>query len=264
MRDDLNTEQFEKELAAIDPIRRSQELMRSELPRRFYSDVSFVPADDGHFSIQLDGRGVKTPAGQALKLPNTVLAELICQEWKDQVDVIDPASMPLTRLANTTLDGISDNAAAVLGEIVSYCGNDLLFYRASSPAELVQRQQDRWDPLLGWMARDFSATFKVTKSVMFVQQPAESIDIFKRELQRHEDPFALAALHVMTTLTGSAILALAVAREQISLEQAWELAHLEEDWTIEHWGHDAEADQRRELRYTDMVAAHTVLKAMQP
>ncbi|TPW33132.1 ATPase [Martelella alba] len=263
MRDHLNTDNFERELAAIDPVRRSQELMRSELPRRFYNEASFVATGSGGFAIELDGRGVKTPAGHALQLPNAVLADLICREWKDQADVIDPATMPLTRLANTTLDGISDNAEAVFDEIVSYCGNDLLFYRVSSPTELVQRQKDRWDPLLNWMARSFSARFKLANSVMFVQQPAESIDSFRNALQQHAEPFTLASMHVMTTLTGSAILALAVAREEISLEQAWELAHLEEDWTIEHWGHDAEADQRRELRYIDMVTAYTVLKTMQ-
>ncbi len=52
---------------------------------------------------------------------------------------------------------------------------------------------------------------------------------------------ALTGLHVMTTLTGSALLALAHAKGRLSAEQAWAAAHIDEDWQIRQWGVDVEA-----------------------
>ena len=73
------------------------------------------------------------------------------------------------------------------------------------------------------------------------------------------DGFALAALHVITTLTGSVLLALAHARGRLTAEQAWAAAHVDEDWQISKWGEDAEAKARREGRWADMQAASRML-----
>ncbi len=75
------------------------------------------------------------------------------------------------------------------------------------------------------------------------------------------DAFSLAALHVMTALTGSALLALAVLRGKLSPEEAWKAAHVDEDFQISQWGVDAEAAQRREHRWRDFAAASRALAA---
>ena len=248
-------------MTETDPIRRSQELMRAELPKKFYQSATVERDGDG-FAIKLDGRGVKTPGRHPLILPSAAAAEMVRAEWQAQEKVIDPAKMPVTRLANTVIDGVAQNADAVFEEIIAYAGNDMLFYRAESPEELVARQADRWDPVLDWMAEEFGARFVLVEGIMFSEQPSESVSAFRGELDRHRAPFALGSLHVMTTLTGSALVTLALARRRLTLDEAWALANLEEDWTIEHWGEDAEAAARRAKRFEDMKAAHDLFVAL--
>lgn len=248
-------------MTETDPIRRSQELMRAELPKKFYQNATVEQESDG-FAIKLDGRGVKSPGRNPLILPTADAAEMVRAEWQAQEKVIDPAKMPVTRLANTVIDGVAQNAEAVFEEIIAYAGNDMLFYRAESPEELVARQAERWDPVLDWMAEEFGARFVLVEGIMFSEQPSESVSAFRSELDRHRAPFALGSLHVMTTLTGSALVTLALARRRLTLDEAWALANLEEDWTIEHWGEDAEAAARRAKRFEDMKAAHDLFVAL--
>ena len=66
----------------------------------------------------------------------------------------------------------------------------------------------------------------------------------------------------MTALTGSAVLALAVALGRLTPEEAWALAHVDEDWQINKWGEDAEATARREHRWGEFEAACRMLKLL--
>ena len=61
------------------------------------------------------------------------LAEALAAEWDAQEDKIDPATMPLTRLANSIIDGVAPSPGPVAAEIEQYLGTDLLFYRAPRP-----------------------------------------------------------------------------------------------------------------------------------
>jgi chaperone required for assembly of F1-ATPase len=162
--------------------------------------------------------------------------------------------MPLTKLANTTLDGVIGREAAVRAEITAYAGNDLLCYRAERPDALVQRQHERWDPLLIWVTDHFGARLHTTAGVMPVRQAEDCITRLGEAIAAL-DAYALAAGHVITTLTGSAVLALALLHGRLSAEQAWESAHVDEDFQIEQWGEDAEARKRRDARSAEMLAA---------
>lgn len=244
------------------PVLRAQELMRTELPKRFYKQASLEPREGGRV-ILLDGRPVKTPSRNILHLPTDTAAELVRSEWDRQEKVIDPAKMPVTRLANTVIDGVTQNHEAVFEEIIAYSDNDMLFYRAESPKELVERQHELWDPVLDWAGKDLGARFVLVEGIMPTKQPAESIAAVRCELERHRDPFALGSLHVITTVTGSALLGLALLRGRLDLDEAWQLANLEEDWTIEHWGRDEESERRRAKHYEDLKAAHDLAKALQ-
>lgn len=222
-------------------------------PKRFYKEAS-TGAAPGGWSILLDGRGVKTPLRAALVLPARGLAEAIAEEWRRQGETVDPGSMPLTKLANTAIDAVAPNAAAVAEDIVSYAGRDLLCYRASHPASLVERQRLAWDPLLDWVRDHYGATFVPTEGVIPIDQPPQSIAAL-RTACLCLDEFGLAPLHVMTTLTGSAILPLAHIARRLSLEEAWDAAHLDEDYQADQWGEDEEAKLRREARFAEMRAA---------
>jgi chaperone required for assembly of F1-ATPase len=69
------------------------------------------------------------------------------------------------------------------------------------------------------------------------------------------NPFVLAGLQTATTLTGSAVLALAVLMEAADAETAWTAAHVDEAWQADQWGTDAEAAQRLSARKAEFLAA---------
>ena len=229
----------------------------SSLPARFYTDVSVREADDG-FGIALDGRPVRTPARHLLMFPATTLAEAAASEWRGQGKRIDPATMPLTSLANIALDRVTAEMEAVRAEIRAYAATDLVCYRAEAPEGLVARQAALWDPVLGWAEAAFGAPFAIAGGIVHVDQPEASLDRVTEALVPH-GALALAAIHVVTTLTGSALLALGLDCRAYDVETIWRAAHVDEDWQIENWGTDAEAAARRAARRREFDAAALVL-----
>ncbi|KQV81590.1 ATP12 family chaperone protein [Rhizobium sp. Root1220] len=259
MRDLLND--LSEGLSHPDPVRRAQIQMKKPLPKRFYKSVSIGELDEG-FSIELDGKAVRTPARRHLTVATKPLAELVAREWEAQTTLIDPSTMPITRLVNTALDGVATDRQAVFEDILRFSASDLLCYRADGPGALVQRQIDLWDPVLEWAANELGARFILVEGVMHRDQPLEAVAAFSAALRKHDGATALAALHTITTLTGSALLALAFAEDFLPMKKVWALAHLDEDWTIEHWGTDDEAEQRRAHRFDDFKAAADVFLAL--
>jgi chaperone required for assembly of F1-ATPase len=210
------------------------------------------------FWLLLDGKPVRTPAKNELQLPTRALAEAVAEEWEAQGERIDPATMPLTRLVNTIIDGVIARQAEVRAEIVKYASCDLLCYRARGPEELIRRQADTWDPVLEWMGDTYGAGLSVVEGIMPAPQPTAATAAVARAIDAH-DPFALASIHMMTALMGSAVLALAHAHGQLSAAEAWSAAHVDEDWQISQWGEDGEAKARRERRWSEMQAASRLL-----
>ena len=248
-------------LSDEDPIRRAQIQMKQPLPKRFFKEVMVGKTADG-FAILLDGRPVKTPGKRPLVLPSRAAAEIIAAEWDAQSKEIDPALMPLTRLTNTAIDGVEAELDAVFDEIVKFAGTDLLCYRAEGPASLVDLQARLWDPILFWARDDLGARFILAEGVIHREQPGEAISAFARALGKYRTALELAALHTITTLTGSALIALAHAEGRLSAGDAWTAAHADEDWNIEHWGSDAEAEARRGKRWLEMKAAADLLASL--
>lgn len=230
-----------------------RESLKPVLPKRFYKEAA-VEQRDGKFLIRLDGRGVKTPKKRDLALSTQALAEAIAVEWAEQGERIDPATMPLTRIANTAIDAVADHMAEVAADIEAFAGNDLTCYRAEGPEALVQRQKDAWDPVLAWAKTALGAEFLVGEGVRPIEQPASSIAAIGKAIEG-AGPFRLAALHMMTTLTGSALIALAHAMGCLTLDEAWAVAHVDETWQAEHWGWDAEAQARALYRKDEFSAA---------
>ena len=245
-----------------DPVRRAQIQMLKPLPKRFYTTVTTGPTEDGHHAVLLDGKPVRTPAKRPLTVPTKAVADLLAAEWDAQKEHIDPATMPVTRLANTAIDGVSNDIRSVFDDILNFAGTDLLCYRASEPKELVARQAEQWDPVIGWVAEDLGARFILAEGIVHQAQPRAAINGLAEALRAYATPLGLACLHTITTLTGSALLAIAFAEKRLTAEQTWSLAHLDEDWQIEHWGTDDEAFKRRENRWREMQAATATLDAL--
>ncbi|MDI4664610.1 ATPase [Xanthobacter autotrophicus] len=254
MRDFL--EGIEEPVAGDDPVARARAAQRTPLPKRFYTDVS-VGETDGGFTILLDGRPVRTPARGMLLAPTRPLAEAMAAEWAAQEKEINPFFMPLTRLVNVALDRVGPEAEAVRDEVVRYAGSDMLFYRADGPQTLVNRQAEQWDPVLDWLSRSHDARFFLSEGIRHVTQPDASLERVRALVP--ETPLKLAAVHSITTLTGSALLALAVAEGALAAGAAWAAAHVDEDFNREQWGEDEIATARRAARRTEMDAAVRLL-----
>ncbi|MGE3148562.1 MAG: ATP12 family chaperone protein [Pseudorhodoplanes sp.] len=245
----------------LDPMEAARRAMRPDLRKRFYERAE-VDVGGGYFRILLDAKPVRTPARRPLAVPARGIAEAIAAEWQAQAERIDPAAMPLTRLANSIIDGVVDAKSAVADEVVKYLGSDLLFYRAGSPEGLAALQRRLWDPLLSWARDHVGARFVLAEGVMHVAQPEEAVAAARAALP--QDPWRLGALHAVTTLTGSALLALALSHGAISHEDAWTAAHADEDWQMSQWGRDEMALARRAFRFAEMQAAAAILAQLAP
>ena len=244
----------------LDPQEAVRRGTRVPLRKRFYTDAG-IAATAGGFVITLDGRPIKTPAGHQVIVPVEHIAQAISEEWQAQNETIVPLSMPLTRLANSVVEGVIDRVDAVADDLARYLDSDLLFYRAGHPETLVARESAHWDPVLFWAADTLGAHFILAEGIVHVRQPETAVAAARRALP--DDPWSVAALHIITTLTGSALLALALLHDVLDAEGVWAAAHVDEDWNAEKWGHDEEVVARRAARLVDFRAAAQVLKALQ-
>ena len=259
---DIFTEIFENQ--PLDPRESARRGARPKLRKRFYSQAHVGEAEGGGVPLLLDGKPVKTPARRALTAPTAPLAQAIADEWNAQSAQIDPARMPLTRLANAVIDAVADAPKPVADEVAQYLDSDLLCYRAQAPPGLVERQAQHWDPLLAWAHEALGARLKLVQGVVHVAQPGEAIAAARAKIPADannvKDIWRLGAVSLITTLTGSALLALALAQGALEPDAAWAAAHVDEDWQMSQWGRDDAALERRAYRYAEFAAAVAVLR----
>lgn len=259
---DIFTEIFASE--PVDPIEAARRSLRpKKLRARFYerAHVGDTPAEAaGGYAVLLDGRGIRTPARAMLTTPSKQLAQAIAEEWQRQHELIDPERMPLTRLANSIIDGVVPRPGPVAAEIEKYLGSDLVFYRASEPEGLVANQARHWDPLVAWAREEFGARFLLIEGLSFVAQPPEAVAAAMQAAPR--EPWRLGAVNAATSMTGSALIALALANGRLDVDAAWSAAHVDEDWNIEKWGRDEQELERRAFRFAEMQAAALVLSVL--
>lgn len=225
--------------------------------KRFYKTAS-VGADN---LVLLDGRPVKTPGRAPLAPPGASLAAAIADEWNEQGETIDPRAMPLTGLANAAIDRIAPARHAFAQGLAVFGESDLLCYRAEGPAPLVARESEHWDPLLAWAAARYDIVFEVTAGIVHTPQPPETVERLAAAV-RARGPWELAGLSPLVTVSGSLVVALALAEGAIGLGQAWAAASLDEQWQIEQWGEDEEAVQALANRRADFTAAARFLSLL--
>jgi chaperone required for assembly of F1-ATPase len=241
----------------LDPMEAARRNTRPNLRKRFYKEAATGEATEGGVPVLLDGRPVRTPARRLLAAPTPALAQALADEWNAQGEFIDPARMPLTRLANAVIDAVADRPQPVTDEIARYLGSDLLCYRAEGPEGLVAHQSEVWGPVLAFVRDELGARFVQIEGVMFAEQPPHAVAAARTHIPT--DAWRLGAVSSITTLTGSALLALALTKNAITAEAAWDAAHLDEDWQMAQWGRDELALERRAFRRADFDAAVTVL-----
>jgi chaperone required for assembly of F1-ATPase len=243
----------------FDPQEAVRRATRTPQRKRFYAGAGVTEVEGG-FAITLDGRPIKTPSGRIVTVPVRDIADAISAEWEAQRKTIAPLTMPLTRFANSVVEGVVDQVERVADDAAKYLRSDLLFYRAGHPEGLVAREATHWDPVLFWAADTLGAHFILAEGVMHVSQPESAVEAARAALP--SDPWQIAAMHVVTSLTGSALLALALHHGVLDPDQVWAAAHVDEDWNAERWGVDEEVAARRAARLVDFTAAARILKSL--
>ena len=228
--------------------------------RRFWKEAQAVERD-GTWGVELDGKPLRTPAREPLIVPTKSLAEAISAEWNRVEEKIDPGALPLTGLANAAVDRVAPDKEAFAQGLARYAEADLACYRAEGPSALVDRQAEHWDVLLGWGRRRFDVDFRTTSGIVHVDQPAATIDRLSHAVAAL-DPFRLAGLSPLVTISGSLLAALGLLEGAFTLEQAWEAATVDDRWQLEQWGSDAEAEGALANRRRDFMAAARFLELL--
>jgi chaperone required for assembly of F1-ATPase len=231
--------------------------------KRFYKETAVDLGDGGH-RVLLDGKPMRTPAKAVLVVPTRALAEAIAAEWGEVPDKADinASHLPLTRLAATGLDRVTTQRARVIEDTAKYGGSDMLCYRAGGPETLVKRQQETWQPLLDWADERYGARLVVVEGLAFVEQPADAVARLHEAVATHSD-LALSALYNLTHISGSLVVALAVAERRLSAADAFAAAQLDELYQVERWGEDPIAAKRHEGIRHDIEAGARFLALLE-
>jgi len=228
--------------------------------KRFWKQAEVIEADGG-FGIALDGKPIKTPGRFDLAVPSRALAVAIAGEWQDCGETIDPRAMPLTGLANAAAERVAADPQAFAAGLARYAESDLLCYRAEGPADLVQRQVESWDALLGWARRRYDVDFVTCSGVMHVAQPEETVRKLGHAVAALDD-FQLAGLSPLVTIGGSLVAGLAVLEEMMPAEDVWEAVSFDDRWQLEQWGDDPEARAALDARRRDFLSGARFLELL--
>lgn len=214
--------------------------------KRFYKKAEAVSSESGGsagFTVALDGRVLRTPNKAALQLPTQALAEAVASEWNAQGETIDAQTMPMMTLACTAIDWVHQERAQAVETTAAFAEHDLVCYWAEEPPELVARQQESWQPLLDWVTLAFDAPLIVIQGILSKPQPATSVEALRHAVDNLDD-MTLTALHTVVSAGGSLVIGLALLREHLTADEAFNAALLDELFQIEFWGEDTEAAAR--------------------
>jgi len=222
-------------------------------PKRFWKNVHVASLEAGYF-IKLDEKILKTPAKKQMVLPTETLAEKVASEWDQQVEEIDPTTMPFTKSANAALDKVSEQFEEVCSLLGEYGDTDLLYYRADSPPELQKRQKTGWDPIVKWAENTFKVQINCGTGIVYIPQNEKLFSETRKKIN-NLSIFELTALYDMVSITGSLILGLAIINGRLSAEEAYQLSRIDEQWQLEQWGEDEEAQVASNLK--NMAILHS-------
>lgn len=195
------------------------------------------------FHILLDGKPMRTSAGNTVAPARETHADAIVSEWCGVSGKINLLAMPHTRLAMAIADFDDALKAEKIAHILSYAMTDMLCFREPQDEALIKQQKASWDPWVEWIGKTFAAKFVVTSGLMPHQNHPDltSVESYLTGLS----PIKLIALDHYVNVTGSMILGMAFLEKAISLPEVVAAAFLEEEYQAEKWGADEEAAERR-------------------
>ncbi|KAG1756483.1 uncharacterized protein EDB91DRAFT_1041414 [Suillus paluster] len=223
--------------------------------KRFWETVGISKRDDG-LTVTLDMRALKTPSGNTLLLPRNkrLVATLIANEWENQETLLKPHALPMTSIASRAIDALQDEktCSEVREALLNYLDTDTICFHHDDPPQLVELQHKYWDPLLEWARSTFGIDIQVFDSILLHSQSPETRTKLNAVLTEM-DPWELAAMERVTYLTKSFLIALALVKKHLTVEEAALAAQVEVSSQIQRWGevedsHDVDFhDVRRQL-----------------
>ncbi|KAJ7905346.1 hypothetical protein B0H14DRAFT_2659926 [Mycena olivaceomarginata] len=223
--------------------------------KRFWKNAT-VGQKDGSYTVLLDNRALKTPSGNTLLVPpqKSLVSTLIAAEWENQETFLKHHALPMTALASRAIDAMVDETtrAEVRQALLDYLDTDTICFYQDYPPQLVDLQAQHWDPLLSWARSTFGVELHTSDSLLFNSQPDETKSKMDQILSTF-DHWEMAAMERATYTTKSFIIALALVKKHLTVEQAALAAQAEVASQIERWGevedtHDVDFhDVRRQL-----------------
>jgi chaperone required for assembly of F1-ATPase len=225
-----------------------------------------VRHEAGGFVVLLDDSVLRSPGRCALCLPTESMAQAIASEWDGQGEELDTTALRLTKLAGRAVDMDAAERAQVEDTVAGYVETDLVSHRAEGPPDLVAKQAAVWDPLLEWAMQAFSKAPQVTVGVLPVPTDA-SLAARYVDIVAGLDLYELVSLQALTSVTGSLVIALAVFKQELDADRAWDVSQIDETYRMSRWGDDPEAAGSRATRREDLNAAVRLLelnRALEP
>jgi chaperone required for assembly of F1-ATPase len=215
--------------------------------KRFWKDVAVERAEDGGWRVTLDGRPIRTQAGNPQGLPTRALAEALAEEWRAQGDTVDPRGFPLRDLADYAIDHVQSRRADTIARLLPYAETDTLCYRADPDEPLYRRQRELWEPLLTAFEARHGVHLERTSGVIHKPHPPETLARLRAALET-KDAFTLAAIQTLAPLAASLSVALEAVEPGADADTLFAAANCEEDWQADLWGRDPEAKRARAIR----------------
>ncbi|KAG9008600.1 ATP synthase complex assembly protein atp12 [Tulasnella sp. JGI-2019a] len=223
--------------------------------KKFWKEANLAE-DESSFTVQLDKRALKTPSGNAVKLPRTkrLAATLVAQEWENQETLLKTHTLPMTSLVARAIDGLSTEKerAHVREALMKYLQTDTICFHEDKPPALVRLQAKHWDPILESLRKEFNVDIKVHKDLFASGQDKKTEAALLDRISAF-DQWQLAAFERSVYATKSFLISLALMMQRLSVEEASTIANVEVLSQIETWGmvedtHDVdECDIRRQL-----------------
>ncbi|KAI8891914.1 hypothetical protein BC833DRAFT_546145 [Globomyces pollinis-pini] len=232
--------------------------------KRFWKQTSVKESKD-NYSILLDQRQLKTPAGSVITIPknNKLLAVLVAAEWESQQDVLKNYSLPLTSIMTRAVDSFEDQNTRqnAINTLLNYVHSDSICFHQDYPESFVKLQEEYWLPILDWVSSTYGVTVKTTDGICGIKQPDELINKLRKTLESY-DNIKLAAFEKAVLRAKSFMIGLALIERRISVEYASMAARLEVQQQINRWGEveDAHDIDRDDLKRQLGSAIATTLK----
>ena len=193
--------------------------------KRFYKLVSSKKSGKWFF-IHLDNKPVKTPLGQDLKVPTQALADAIIMEWASQGEKVKPETMPLTQILTTAIDKIRDRDK-ITESCMRYLDTDLVCYWTKEPEDMAKLHKAEWGKWVKWFERQFEVPLYTTTKIDALIQDEEAHKRVWNYIESLDD-YYFTIVHIMTSMSGSLILALAFSEADISPDEIFAASYLEE------------------------------------